>query len=592
MLSDIIKSLIRFYQPIVISIFVLFFIGMLYAQSSDTVLPESDATGDTVLTDSVFKEVSDPLVFQSVESPYMTVVTHLANLQKETYRPKISAMTIPGADMKKKIDIAVKIKKILDYEGLYIDVDEIPKNPNYKDTITGRQIYILAKEHPEIYLSLQAGKWLYSKETVKMIPIIFAEYEDLDAFSLQDIIGADWTGEYFGLQAWQWFWLLILLILVSILYFIFYLVLGSVFIRIFNYFSPKNAIAEYMEPVSKPLSIVAVIFIFTKLLPLIGMPVGYNATIIYVAGVLYPLLLTFMAFKLTHLVGDIYAAIASKTATKIDDNLVPLIRRLLKGVVVIVGIFYIIDAFGLDYTPLLAGVSVGGLAIALAAQDTVKNLLGSITIYIDQPFDIGDWIIFESAEGTVEEVGIRSTRIRTFYNSLVSVPNGKIADGKIDNMGKRNYRRYKTTIAITYDTPPDLIEAYVEGLRKLLLDMDSSLKTNYEIHLNEFGANSLDILVYIFFQVDNWTQELESRQEFILESIRLAEELGVRFAFPTSTLFIEDFPGKESKTPVYTETKDEFMNKVSQYMDGRKARLAQPRSNQINRNKIEGDGGE
>jgi MscS family membrane protein len=590
MVSDILRSIIQNYRPIVITFFLAICISALYAQQ----LEETDTsavTDENVLTD-VSDSIGGEIVYESVESPYLTVMTHLSNLQKESYRPNIAAMTIPGNNLKARRDIAIKIKKVLDYEGLYIDVENLPKDPAYRDTSTNKQRYILAEERPEIYLSLQDGKWLYSKETVKMIPVLFAEYEELEEYSLQEILGKDWTDEYFGLETWQWIWLGIFLVIAVLLYFILNLIFSKILIRLFNKFGRTNALAEYMEPVSRPLSIIAVLFLFSKALPLINLPIEYSATILYIIKVATPIILTYTVFKLTDLVGDIYSAFASRTATKIDDNLVPLVRRLLKGLVVIVGIFYVVDALGFDLAPLLAGVSIGGLAFALAAQDTVKNLLGSITIYIDQPFDLNDWIVFEGAEGIVEEVGIRSTRIRTFYNSVVSVPNGKIADGKIDNMGKRLYRRYKATISITYDTPPDLIESYVDGLRQVLLDMDVSLKDNYEIHLNEFADHSLDILVYVFFVVDNWTAELEARQEFILESLHLAKDLGVRFAFPTTTLHIEDFPGQEPKTPLYNETRDEFLRKVDKYMESRKSRKGNYLKPRKYRDGIEGSGGE
>ena len=141
----------------------------------------------------------------------------------------------------------------------------------------------------------------------------------------------------------------------------------------------------------------------------------------------------------------------------------------------------------------MATLSIGGLAFALAAQDTIKNFFGSLMIFVDKPFQVGQWITAPGIDGTVEEVGLRSTRIRTFSNSLIYVPNGKLADATIDNHGLRAYRRFSTQLAITYDTPPELIEVFVEGLRKIVLDHPTTWKDNFHIYMNDLNSHSLDI---------------------------------------------------------------------------------------------------
>ena len=134
-------------------------------------------------------------------------------------------------------------------------------------------------------------------------------------------------------------------------------------------------------------------------------------------------------------------------------------------------------------------------------------------IFVDKPFQIGDWITSGSIDGTVGEVGLRSTRIRTFRNSLTYVPNGILADSVVDNHGLRNYRRFYTKLGIIYGTPTHLIETFVEGLNKIVLNHPNTLKTNYHIYLNDFNASSLDIMFYIFFQVPNWGEELKCRHD-------------------------------------------------------------------------------
>ena len=232
--------------------------------------------------------------------------------------------------------------------------------------------------------------------------------------------------------------------------------------------------------------------------------------------------------------------------------MVPLLRKSLNTFVVIIGTLFVLR-YGLqiDIVPLLTGLSIGGLAFALAAQDTIKNFFGSLMIFIDKPFQIGDWITSGDIDGTVEEVGFRSTRIRTFRNSLTYVPNGKVADAVIDNHGLRKFRRFSTQLAITYDTPPQLISLFVEGLRKIVEEHPYIKKDNYHVYLNDLGAFSINVMFYVFFEVPTWGDELRVRQEVLLKIIQLAESIGVRFAFPTQTLHMETFPEKKGLSPNY-----------------------------------------
>jgi len=205
------------------------------------------------------------------------------------------------------------------------------------------------------------------------------------------------------------------------------------------------------------------------------------------------------------------------------------------------------------------------LAFALAAQDTVKNFFGSIMIFIDKPFQIGDWITAGDIDGTVEEVGLRSTRIRTFRNSVVYVPNGNLANATVDNHGLRIFRRFYSQIAINYDTPPDLIELFVEGLKKIVQDHPHTRKDYYEIHLNDMADSSLNIMFYIFFNVPSWSEELKCRHEIILSIIRLTDHIGINFAFPTHTIHVENFPGESSLSPQY-ESKSTLRPKMENFL--------------------------
>lgn len=245
------------------------------------------------------------------------------------------------------------------------------------------------------------------------------------------------------------------------------------------------------------------------------------------------------AFNLTDLLAAFASRHATKSDTKFDDLLVPLLQRTAKVFLAAMGLIYIANAFSIEIMPLLTGLGIGGLAVAFAAKDTIENFFGSVSVILDRPFEIGDWIVVNDVEGTVEDLGFRSTRIRTFYNSLVTMPNASLVRAQVDNYGRRRYRRYKTTLNLTYGTPPEKLEAYCAGVRELIVQHPYTRKDQYHVWVNGLGAHSVDVLVYMFFECPDWAIELRERHRFILDVMRLAETLGVEFAFPTQTLVLE-----------------------------------------------------
>ncbi|MBL8394632.1 MAG: mechanosensitive ion channel family protein, partial [Candidatus Accumulibacter sp.] len=206
------------------------------------------------------------------------------------------------------------------------------------------------------------------------------------------------------------------------------------------------------------------------------------------------------------------------------------------------------DRIGLPAYSVLAGLGVGGLAVALAAQQTLANLLGSLIIMFEKPFAIGHMIKVQGVEGTVENVGFRSTRIRTVQNSLVTIPSSQLVNSIVDNMALREYRQLKTLLNLTYDTPLETVEGFVDGVRGLLKADPDTRKDNLQVFLYELGPHSLDILVNLFLKVPNRATELVARQRILLAIVALAEARGVQFAFPTQTLHIGSVPGEETST--------------------------------------------
>ena len=271
-----------------------------------------------------------------------------------------------------------------------------------------------------------------------------------------------------------------------------------------------------------------------------------------------------VGFRLVDAAADYWKQIAAETDSKLDDQLVPLARTSGKIFVGAVGAVFVLQNLDINITSLIAGLGLGGLAVALAAQDTLKNVLGGATILADKPFQVGDWVIVGDIEGTVEQVGFRSTRIRTFADSLITVPNARMTDTAVNNMGQRTWRRYSTTVGIAYHTDPDRIQAFVEGVRAIVRANANMRHDYYIVELHSFGDSALNIMVYTFIGASTWNEELRTRHVFNLDIIRLASELQVEFAFPTQTLHLasqvegaQEIPAPRERSDL-AETVDDF----------------------------------
>ena len=187
----------------------------------------------------------------------------------------------------------------------------------------------------------------------------------------------------------------------------------------------------------------------------------------------------------------------------------------------------------------MAGLGLGGLAFALAAKDMCSHFFGSIMIFLDQPFQVGDWVVIGEVEGNIEDIGFRSTRIRTFYDSVITIPNGKLSGINIDNMGRRKLRRMKAFYSLTYDTPSQKIKDFIAGIKQIIKSHPYTEKNNFHVVFKDYKNSSLDIMLYCFFQVPDWGVELTSQQDVHLEILQLAQKLSINFAFPTRTVHID-----------------------------------------------------
>ncbi|MFT4543455.1 MAG: MscS family membrane protein [Planctomycetota bacterium] len=291
----------------------------------------------------------------------------------------------------------------------------------------------------------------------------------------------------------------------------------------------------------RPLGVLVLSYVFAAFLPSLGIDrtrPDVASTLSFAADFVLAVAGVWAAWRFVEVVCNFFRGKAQNTDNKFDDMLVPLMRRTLQIIVVVGGIVFLSSKLTDQLYSILAGLSIGSLAIGFAAKDSIENLFGTFAVLMDKPFQLGDWITVGAVDGTVEAVGFRSTRIRTFYNSVISVPNSKFISAEVDNWGSRRYRRIKSMLTLTYDTPPQKVEAFCQGVRELILAHPYTRKDSFHVYLNKFSGSSLDVLLYCFVEVPDWGTELREKHRMYLDILRLADRLKVGFAFPTQTLHV------------------------------------------------------
>lgn len=251
------------------------------------------------------------------------------------------------------------------------------------------------------------------------------------------------------------------------------------------------------------------------------------------------IVVAWLLFNLTDTLVRYLERFVQGAQARLDVQLLPILRKSLKIFVVILAALQVIDQMGGDVKGLLAGLGLGGLAFALAARESIANVFGSIVILADRPFRVGDWISAAGVgiEGAVEEVGFRSTRIRTFSQSVVTVPNSVVANWAIDNKSTIPKRRVKETLSLSFDTTPQQLESAMEEIREVLakhpmVDMQAEVL----VHFMAFGENALQVMVCYFTKTNVWADYLKIIEQVNLAILRLLDAKGIKLTTPANAL--------------------------------------------------------
>ncbi len=315
---------------------------------------------------------------------------------------------------------------------------------------------------------------------------------------------------------------------------------------IFSFLGKKGDIVgreKFDDLVIRPLGFLVMLSIIYLGGNFLTIPEGWEEQMLFVKksfSLIYVISIFWVLLRVIDYVGLILFKKAEATENKMDDQLIPFIIDLAKILSVIFAIFIILgNVFNLNITALITGLGIGGIAIAMASKESIENLLGSFTIFFDRPFTVGDIVTVGDVTGTVEKVGFRSTRIKTFDKSIVSVPNKKMIEAELDNLGLRPVRRVRFYLGLTYDTSVEQIKKIVAEIQEMI---DSHEKTDQEgrVRFQEFGASSLDILIVYYVASPNWDDLIDVKEDVNYKIMEIVKKNNSDFAFPSTTVYVQN----------------------------------------------------
>lgn len=346
--------------------------------------------------------------------------------------------------------------------------------------------------------------------------------------------------------------------LVHYLAFVIILLLGVIFKRLLSKLSSKllfRMFKKYSDDVSwdklfelirKPFSLLIILifaFIAIKqlhfpdswhLLPKSNFGVKMVIERLYL--VVFSSTIIWIFLRMVDFIGIILMKRAEKTETKSDDQLVPFLVEVLKVIVTILGVFIILGSvFKLNIGSLIAGLGIGGLAIALAAKESLENLIGSFTIFLDKPFSVGDLITIGGMTGVVEKIGFRSTRIRTLDKTYVTVPNKKLVDDNLDNLSLRTNMRVKFELIVSFDTAAEKVQILIADIQNMI-NSHKLTPNDGVVKFTEFGSYGLKIMIMYFVETNDWNEYIETKEELNYKIVEILFKNKVRLAYPTTTV--------------------------------------------------------
>jgi MscS family membrane protein len=443
--------------------------------------------------------------------------------------------------------LARHLRVVLD-NTLLIDPDVLSDDPEgaRDDGLPARRDLLgrIATNHGPLSLLLERVPrndgvliWKFAQSTVARIPDLYREF------------GYGPVGEVLppvlverrplGIALWQWIALLALAGLAVLLA----RLLVAAGLRVARFIArgrPAGTTVSLPDEAMPPMRLLVAIGVFTVGRRALALPVALQPSFTLVEGLIAVVALTWLGLRLMGVVREMARLAVIRRGQMATLPMIDLAERVAKVVVLILGLLTVLDVVGVNVTALVAGLGVGGIAVALAAQKTVEHLFGGLTLVADQPVKVGDFCRFGDQIGTVERIGMRSTRVRTLDRTVVSVPNGDFANLRLENFADRDRIWLRVTLGLRYETTPDQLRHVLVRLRELLYAHPRIDPDPARVRLMGFGAYSLDVEVYAYVRTADYNEFLAVREDVYLRIMDVVAASGTGFAFPSQTNYSRD----------------------------------------------------
>lgn len=323
-------------------------------------------------------------------------------------------------------------------------------------------------------------------------------------------------------------------------------VAGRIVRRVINKISGKHMVANnpiyaaFLQAIAKSVTVLMVTAGFAIGLVVLSFPAGWETFIHTTRNIIIVMGIAYFIYQLAEVPSIWFEKQVEKHQQSVNRMFVPVIKKSIRLLVVILSIIQIIQIIAdKPIATIVAGLGIGSLAIALAAQDTLKHFIGSFVIAGDKPFEIGERVVVDGHDGPVEAIGLRSTTIRTLEGHLVTIPNGELANRTIQNIGKRPFIRRLANVTVTYDTTPEKIQEGIDIIKKIL-DNHEGMHEDLppKVYFSGLNSDSLNILVMYWYHPPDYWKYMDFSEKVNFEIIRQFNEAGIDFAFPTQTVYV------------------------------------------------------
>jgi MscS family membrane protein len=472
-------------------------------------------------------------------TPRSTVERFLAATRVQDWVTAAEAIRQPGRAVPNAEVVARQLRAVLD-RYVWIEPASLSDRPEGRlDDGLAPHLEEIARlpmpdgPEPVRLVRLASGQWVFSRDTIAHVPEWYGT------------LGSRWLRErlpepllrtgWLNLAWWQWI-ALPLLVLVSVLGSRLLGWLVQLGLRLLARRTATPLDDALIERLATPRNLALVSLLALALIP--SLELSHRAEGIITRGttVLLFVAVGWAAVRAVDVVAEFARGSRFVAQHPMTVGFMPLVTGLAKLMAVAITLGTLLQWLGLPVASLVASLGIGGLAVALAAKTTLENLLSAVTLGVDKPFRPGDYVKVEGVAGTVEKIGLRSTRIRTLDRTVVTLPNGKVADSKIETFAARDRIRLACTLGLEYGTTVDQMRAVLAGIEQALRAHPKIWPDTVTVAFKAFGESSLDVEVMAWFQTADWNEFVAIRQEMFLAFMRVVQEAGTGFAFPTRTV--------------------------------------------------------